>query len=81
MKSLTIGAVVSQEIQDNDRALRNDSFILAMAAELAPMLPLQRVSMGAALREYERRGGANAITIGGPARAIAALLGIEEIVT
>lgn len=65
------------DYQGEDAALAADPIIYAMASEVRTLTSAERDSwnfMRAASDEYNRRGGRNDRTIGGPARAIAAIL-------
>lgn len=55
--------------------LMADNIIVALASELPTDLPLDSYEFMCACRdEYHRRGGTQADSIGGPSRAVAALV-------
>lgn len=87
------GVIESDSYRDEKRELKADPIIRALAAEVREGLDAGAVTMdefthesGApvyvfmlgASEEYRKRGGKDAHSIGGPARAILALLGEES---
>jgi hypothetical protein len=70
--------IESDEYREEVAALMGDPIVKELAREATALVadPTEYQShhfMGAALDEYHRRGGENARTIGGVARAIAAI--------
>ena len=62
--------------RDEIEILKSDPIILAMRASLPADFDYESSGfMSAALHEYNRRGGTNAKSIGGPVRALRALAG------
>lgn len=67
--------IESDDYRREEEQLRADPIIQAMAAEIPATVPTDGYDfMVRALDEYKRRGGENARSIGGPARAIRAIL-------
>lgn len=82
-----MGEIVSDQHRREQRVLQADPIIIAMAQELRALPPEEQPTpkvlegwdfMRRAMLGYEQRGGRNARTIGGVAKAIAALLAKEE---
>jgi hypothetical protein len=87
------GVIESDKYRDEERELKADPIIRALAAEVREGLDAEAVTrdefthdsgtatftfMQGASAEYRDRGGTKARTIGGPARAVLALLEEDE---
>ena len=71
-----IRIIEAQHYRDEVETLKKDPVIISMAATIPKLDKVEYVSWNfiqAASHEYHYRGGTEALSIGGPAKAVAAL--------
>jgi hypothetical protein len=76
-----IHVIEAEHYREEEETLKADPIILALAAELPADFPVAELEawsfISGASEEYQKRGGQDARSIGGPARAIRALKLVE----